>query len=226
VLRPLGSPLRYWPGQYVMLGDAAAGITPRSYSIANAPRPDGEIVLQVSHFDGGHTSSWIYERLQVGDLVNLAGPYGTFIGDPSVDTPVLCMAAGSGLAPILSLADAALRRGFRPPVTLLFSARTSADVYDRGLLMYWQARYPNFRFLVTLTRERREGELHGRIPGLLPGLFPDLSGYSVFVAGSPSFVDDCVAAARRLGARDGFIHTEGYFSEQHPEASVATTTTG
>jgi CDP-4-dehydro-6-deoxyglucose reductase len=226
VLRPLGASLRFWPGQYVMLGDAPAGITPRSYSIANAPRPDGEIVLHVSHFDGGHTSAWIYERLQVGDLVSLAGPYGTFIGDPSVDTPVLCMAAGSGLAPILSLADAALRRGFRPPVTLLFSARTSADVYDRGLLMYWQARYPNFRFLVTLTRERREGDLHGRIPALLQGLFPDLSAYSVFVAGSPAFVDDCVAAARALGARDGFIHTEGYFSEQHLPASAGTTGNG
>jgi CDP-4-dehydro-6-deoxyglucose reductase, E3 len=221
LLRPLELPLRYWPGQYVMLGDPAAGVPPRSYSIANAPRADGEIALQISHIDGGLTSTWIHERLQVGDLVKLSGPYGTFIGDPSVDTPVLCMAAGSGLAPILSLTDAALRRGFRPAVTLLFSARTAADAYDRGLLMYWQARHANFRFLVTLTREQREGELHGRIPDILPGSFPDLSGYSVFVAGSPGFVEACVAAARRLGARVDFIHTEGYFRQQHPETPAS-----
>lgn len=118
-LRPLGEPMRFWPGQYVTLGDVAAGVPSRCYSLANAPRPDGEIVLQVTRAEDGCTSRWAHERLGVGDPVSVSGPYGTFIGDPSVDTPVLCLAAGSGLAPILSLTEAALRRGFRPPVTLL-----------------------------------------------------------------------------------------------------------
>lgn len=215
LLRPLGQPLRYWPGQYVMLGDEATGVPPRCYSIANAPRPDGEIALQVTRVDGGVTSAWIHDTLEVGAMVKLSGPYGTFIGDPSVDTPVLCMAAGSGLAPILALADAALRRGYRKPVTLLFSACTAADVYERGLMAYWQAKHRNFKFLPTLTRESHDG-LTGRIPALLPTLFRDLSAHSVFTAGSPAFVDDCVAAARALGARDGLIHSEGYVSQAIP----------
>lgn len=217
-LRPLGQPLRYWPGQYVMLGDAAAGAPPRCYSIANAPRPDGEIVLQVTRVDGGPTSNWIHDTLTVGSMVKLSGPYGTFIGDPSVDSPVLCMAAGSGLAPILALTDAALRRGYRPPVTLLFSACTQADVYELGLLSYWQARYRNFKVKVTLTREEAAGHLKGRIPTILPDLFPDLSGHAIFTAGSPAFVESCVAAARALGARDDQIHSEGYVSQHIPEA--------
>lgn len=220
-LRPLGKPLRYWPGQYVMLGDAAAGVPPRCYSIANAPRPDGEIVLQVTRVDGGPTSSWIHDSLTFGSQVKLSGPYGTFIGDPSVESPVLCMAAGSGLAPILALTDAALRRGYRPPVTLLFSARTEADVYERGLLSFWQARYRNFRVQTTLTGEERPGFLHGRIPAVLPGLFPDLSAHSVFVAGSPAFVEDCVSAARALGAKDELIHSEGYVSQSIPQSPPA-----
>jgi CDP-4-dehydro-6-deoxyglucose reductase len=70
--------------------------------------------------------------LQVGENIKVSGAYGTFIGDPSVDTPVLCLAAGTGLAPILALAEAALRRGFKKPVTMLFSARTVEDVYCQG----------------------------------------------------------------------------------------------
>lgn len=222
-LRPLGQPLRYWPGQYVMLGDASAGAPPRCYSIANAPRPDGEIVLQITRVDGGPTSNWAHDALTVGAQVRLSGPYGTFIGDPSVDSPVLCMAAGSGLAPILALTDAALRRGYRPPVTLLFSAATKLDVYEQGLLAYWQAKYRNFKVLVTLTRgapdEGLTGQsLTGRIPTILPGLFPDLSNHALFVAGSPPFVSDCVAAAKLLGAKDDQIHSEGYISQQLPEA--------
>ena len=111
-LRPVGQPIRYWPGQYVTLGDPRAQIPARAYSISNAPRPDGELVLQVARADAGITSQWVHDTLQIGDNIKVSGAYGTFIGDPSVDTPVLCLAAGTGLAPILALAEAALRRGF------------------------------------------------------------------------------------------------------------------
>ncbi len=215
-LRPVGQPIRYWPGQYITLGDARAGIPARAYSIANAPRPDGEIVLQVARSEDGATSAWVHDRLEVGAQVKISGAYGTFIGDPSVDTPVLCLAAGTGLAPILALTEAALRRGYRRPVTLLLSARTRADVYGLGLMAWWRAKHRNFDYFVTLTREQAEGHLHGRIDSVLGQRFPDLSRHSVFVAGSPQFVDSCVAAARALGARDGFVHSEGFFEQQQP----------
>ena len=217
--RPVGQPMRYWPGQYVTLGDARAGVAPRCYSIANAPRPDGEILLQVSRIDGGQTSRWVHDTLKIGDLVKISGPYGTFIGDPAVDSPVLCIAAGSGLAPILSLAEAALRRGYRKPVTLLFSARGTEDLYDFGLMKYWETKHRNFTYKPTLTRDRQDGVLHGRVPDVLPGLFKDLSQHSVFVAGSPEFVAACVDAAKRLGARPQMIHTEGYFGQAQPQTA-------
>ena len=212
-LRPLGSPMRYWPGQYVSLGDPENGIPARSYSIANAPRPDGEISLQVSRVDDGMTSCWIHDRLEVGSRVSLSGPYGTFIGNPSAETPVLCLAAGSGLAPIMALAEAALGRGYRQPVTLLFSARTHADLYEQGRLALWQARHRRFRFIRTLTREQGE-EPTGRIPEILPEMFPDLQEYSVFIAGSPEFVDECLAVVRSLGAREELIHSEGFHRQR------------
>ncbi len=219
-LRPLGTPMRYWPGQYLMLGDVQAGIPPRCYSIANAPRSDGEITLQITRVDDGQTSAWVHQHLKVGNAIKLSGPYGTFIGDPSVDAPVLCIAAGSGLAPVLALADAALRRGYSQPVTLLFSARTSADLYDSGLMAWWQAKHPAFRYLYTLTREAHDG-LTGRVPTILPTLFNDLSEFSIFIAGSPEFVDDCIVAVKALGAKQKMIHSEGYYPQQRPITAPA-----
>ena len=145
VLRPLGAPMRFWPGQYLMLGH---------------------------------------------------------------------LAAGSGLAPILSLTEAALRRGYPQPVALMFSAREEADLYDRGLMAWWQARHPNFRYVPTLTREQKPGILHGRIPALLGREFPDLWAHSVFIAGSTEFVDACVERVKQLGAQPQRIHTEGFFAQQ------------
>lgn len=208
-LRPLGGPMRFWPGQYVTVCRPGA-TRPRSYSIASAPRPDGELTLQVTRQDRGETSEWLHSAVRTGDLVAISGPFGTFIGDASVETPVLCLAAGSGLAPILSLTEAALRRGFSAPVTLMFSARTQADLYCRGLIEFWRARYRNFRFVPTLTREHQADIDHGRIPQLLPRHFTDLSAYSVFIAGSTAFVDECVQAVKRLGAAAQRIHTEGF----------------
>lgn len=212
-LRPVGQPIRYWPGQYLTLGDPKGGVPPRAYSIANAPRPDGEIVLQVARADGGVTSNWVHDGLAIGDQVKVNGAYGTFIGDPSVDTPVLCLAAGTGLAPILALTDAALRRGYRKPVALLLSARTSADVYGRGMMEWWRTKHRNFDYRITTTREEAPGCLSGRVDVVLPKLHPDLSRHSVFAAGSPEFVETCVATAKRLGARDELIHSEGYFNQ-------------
>jgi len=222
-LRPLGQVMRFWPGQYVMLGDKDAGVPARCYSIANAPRHDGEITLQITRVDGGPTSQWVHDSVQIGRQVKIAGPYGTFIGDPSVETPVLCLAAGSGLAPIFALAEAALRRGYKQPVTLMFSARTRADLYDSGLMAWWQAKHRKFRYLPTLTRETeaRSGEMLGRIPALLPGLFQDLSGHSIFVAGSPEFTADCVAAVKALGAKAEMIHSEGFFGQAQPQTPPA-----
>ena len=125
-IRPLGDDLRFWPGQYIMVGDPAAGIPPRQYSIANAPRPDGEISLLVTLADGGVTSGWIHHTVRPGKRLSVSGPYGTFVGDPGVDGPILCLAAGSGLAPILSLAEAAMPRGSRQPVAVACSARVAS----------------------------------------------------------------------------------------------------
>lgn len=220
-LRPVGKPLRYWPGQYVQLHHPENQVPARAYSIANASRPDGEITLQIARVEGGTISNWVHGSLKVGDRIKLSGPYGTFIGDPAAETPVLCLAAGTGLAPIMALAEAALSRGYRQPVTVLFSAPTDADLYDTGRLALWQAKHRNFKFVRTLTREQGEG-LVGRIPAILPEMFPDLSEYSVYAAGSPEFVEACIAAAKALGANESKIHTEGFFEQQaSPETPSA-----
>lgn len=221
VVRPMGQGVRYWPGQAMMIGDERAGFPPRSYSIANAPRMDGELSFHITRVEDGVTSKWLHDTVQIGDQLRLSGPYGTFIGDPSVDTPVLCLAAGSGLAPILALAEAALRRNYRPAVTLLFSAQTEADIYCQGMMAWWTARHRRFKFIPTLTREEKPGIKHGRIPNILPDMFPDLSAHSVFIAGTPGFVDDCMAAVTALGAKRNQIHTEAYFGQSLPQTVPA-----
>ncbi len=166
---PLAAALEYLPGEYVRLEDRSRERPPRSYSIANGPRSDGLISLLVTRVPGGQTSPWIHDRLRVGDEVSVSGPYGTFVDDPRSMAPRLFLAAGSGLAPIRSLIEAALPTGARRSLTVIFSARTEAEVIDREHFESRQTRYPQFRFIRTLTRASGAPP-HGRIPALLPTL--------------------------------------------------------
>lgn len=212
-LKTLGRPMRFWPGQYVQLQSST--VPTRCYSIANIPNQDGEIVLHITKAPKGKCSTWVHEDLQEGDVLTLNGPYGTFIGDPSAETPVLCLAAGSGLAPIMSLASGAmLRGGFKYPATVLFSARTKNDLYEQGWFKYLGYRFRNFDFKYTLTGEKQDGQLNGRITEVLPELYPDLSGFSLYIAGSTDFVDACVSKVKELGAKDELIHTEGFTNQE------------
>jgi CDP-4-dehydro-6-deoxyglucose reductase, E3 len=217
-LRPVGDLVRYWPGQYLMVGNDRAGAPPRPYSIANAPRSDGELTLLVAKVADGLTSGWIHDELVVGDRISVAGPYGTFVGDPGADDAVLCLAAGSGLAPIMALADAALRRGVRYPVTVLYSARTSADVFDEGMMAWWAAKHRRFNFHVTYTGEAppAEARFTGRIPEMLEQVHSDLSGHAVYIAGSPDFVNACEKRVSELGAPPNRIFVERYTPQTAP----------
>ena len=62
-------------------------------------------------------STWLYRGLRIGDRVLVSGPYGTFVADPGADGSVLCLAAGSGLAPIRALAGVAATDDRPTPAT-------------------------------------------------------------------------------------------------------------
>ncbi len=213
-LAPQGAALPYRPGQYVLLSDRDYRIPQRSYSLANAPRQDGQVSLLVTRVPNGPTSSWAHDDLREGDPVLLAGPYGTFVlRDPTA--PTLLLGAGSGLAPIRALAEALLEDSVNRTVALVFSARTDADTIDLARFRQWDRRHPGFHYTVTLTREA-QAPWHERVPVLLPRLYQDLSGWQVFAAGPPGFVTDCAALARTLGAEAEAVHTEEFFADPEP----------
>lgn len=214
-LGPVGERLAYRSGQYVLIGDRDYTVPVKSYSLANAPDPSGRISMLVTDVPGGQTSTWIHRGLRVGDAVLVSGPYGAFVADPMSDEPVLCLAAGSGLAPILALAQDAVSRAGAEPFTVLFFACTLADVMHLERFSSWRQQYAGLRFEWTVTGQVGEPP-QDRSPVLLPAPFEDLSGHEVFIAGAPAFVADALLAARALGARPGHLHTEEFFDEPQP----------
>lgn len=214
-LEPEVEAMPYLPGQYLLLGPPDPSVEVRSYSMANASRDDGRVRLFVTREPGGETSGWIHDRLAVDDPVLVSGPYGTFLLDDPAPRPILGLAGGSGLAPILAIVEGAVRDDPARPAAILLSARTESDVFGRRTVEAWRAEGANVRFLRTLTREAGAPPV-GHVQGVLPELLPDLGEHHVFVAGAPGFVETARRAAEASGAARIRIHDEPFFPEPRP----------
>ncbi|NYF96979.1 FAD-binding oxidoreductase [Janibacter cremeus] len=223
-LQPLEARINFVPGQYVLLQDQERRVPVRSYSVANAPREDATLDVLVTAVPDGPTSTWLARDAAVGDRLLVSGPYGTFVADPDHAGPTLYLAGGSGLAPALSLVEAAVARGATQDPdparrhTLLFCGRTHQDVIHHERLTRLAAEQPGLDYVRTLTRVADGGAPAplGRVPAVLPSLVEDLSEHAVYVSGAPGFVDACTRAAQDLGARPGRLHTEEFYAEPIP----------
>lgn len=191
----------------------------RTYSVATAPddeglAPDGLLEFFVTHHQGGQASGWLHGAERLGGPIDLHGPYGTFHLPQAASGPVLCLAGGSGLAPILAILRHTLAAGYADPVKLILSVRDRSEVFALDALHTLARRHANFTYLVTLTRVPSVDPVsdwrQGRIPSWLADEIADLGSWWVLAAGPPGFVDSCVDAARALNAPADRILTDSF----------------
>lgn len=122
-------PASFLPGQYVSL--ALPGVAAsRNYSMANVANDDGDWELIIRRVPGGAATATLFDRIDVGDEVELDGPFGLATLRVDADRDIACVAGGSGLAPMLSIARGAAASGLldRHRLHFFYGARTPADV--------------------------------------------------------------------------------------------------
>ena len=124
-------PAVFLPGQYAIFHPPGVE-GPRAYSMSNGPNAAGEWSFIIRKVPGGRGSTAMFDALQLGAVVPLDGPYGSaYLRDDS-PREIVCIGGGSGLAPVVSVARAALERGLSP-VRLFEGARTKADLCGPSL---------------------------------------------------------------------------------------------
>ncbi|HCP03084.1 MAG TPA: oxidoreductase, partial [Pseudomonas sp.] len=143
--------LPYKAGQYADLSFDLLPQHARSFSFATRQQPDAQVSFFIRKVQGGVLTSAVHSRALVGESVTLEGPLGDFYLRPA-RAPLLLVAGGSGLAPILALLEEALATGGERPVTLLFGARAERDLYAleqiNSLAGQWNA---SFNFVPVLS---------------------------------------------------------------------------
>jgi ferredoxin-NADP reductase len=133
----------------------------RSYSIASAPEDAEQVALTVERIEDGEVSPYLVDELAAGDQLELRGPIGGyFVWDAALGGPLLLVAGGSGICPLMAMLRHRAARGSRVPTRLLYSSRALEDVIYRAELDRLAGRAGGLEVFHTLTRSR-PSDWHG-----------------------------------------------------------------
>jgi benzoate/toluate 1,2-dioxygenase reductase subunit len=117
--------LAFLPGQYVNIAVPGTDVS-RSYSFSNAPHEE-RLTFLVKLTPGGAMSTYLEQRAAVGDAISLTGPHGSFFLRET-DRPVLLLAGGTGLAPVLSMLRTLSAAESERRVHLVYGVSTDEDL--------------------------------------------------------------------------------------------------
>lgn len=209
-----------WPGHLagqhvdVRLTAEDGYVAERSYSIASAPE-DQRVALTVERLEDGEVSPYLVGELRVGDKLELRGPIGGFfVWRAESGQPLLLVAGGSGVVPLMAMLRHRARAGSRAPARLLFSSRTLADVIYREELDRLVGANDGLEIFHTLTREKPDGwkGYTRRVDQAMMQqiAWPKDAMPMVFICGPTTFVEATASLLVSMGYPATTIRTERF----------------
>src|SRR6188768_4153746 len=130
----------------------------RSYSIGSEPERTGEIELTVERIEGGEVSPFLHDIVVAGDRLEVRGPIGGyFVWEAALGGPLLLVAGGSGIVPLMAMIRHRRRAGATVHTRLLFSSRYEEEIIYRSELDAFAAAGDGLEVIHTLTRSRPPG---------------------------------------------------------------------
>ncbi|MDM0040026.1 2Fe-2S iron-sulfur cluster-binding protein [Variovorax sp. J22G21] len=207
-LKP-AKPLDFSPGQYAQLQFTPDHIRP--YSMAGLP-VDGELEFHVRLVADGRVTGYIADTLSVGDTVRVSGPLGSAYLRRKHEGPMLCVAGGTGLAPILSIIRGVIAEGMQNPIHLYFGVRSERDVYGRPWLDELQQRHPQLQVHVVLASGQAPGCRTGLVTEAIARDWTSLEGFRAYLCGAPPMVEATTLCVKQMGVKPEQIYADAFYA--------------
>lgn len=185
-VKPL-TPVEYKAGQYMSMECKYQPRLWRVYSVANAPSKEGLLEFHVRALGAGWVSSALVRRLKPGDMIRIAAPMGSMTLDRRSTKDVVCIAGGTGLAPVKALVQELTRYNRTRWVHVFFGAKDRDDLYDLAELNRLVARYPWLSVVAACSEDKGFQGEQGNIAEVVARYGP-WADHDFFVSGSPAMV--------------------------------------
>ncbi|TQL67391.1 benzoate/toluate 1,2-dioxygenase reductase subunit [Nocardioides albertanoniae] len=198
--------LAFLPGQYVNIAVPGTEVT-RSYSFANAPHEE-RLVFLVKLTEGGAMSTWLTERAAVGDEVTFTGPNGSFFLREA-RRPVLMLAGGTGLAPVLSMLRQLEVDGCARGGRLVYGVSTDDDLVKLDEVGELVSRIPGFTWDHCVSDPASTAANKGYVMSLIGDEHLHDGDVAIYLCGPPPMVE-----AVRTHVADAGLEPTGFYYEK------------
>lgn len=201
---PPSASFEFIPGQYI---DVIKGNIRRSYSIANAPREDGLIELQIKKVQNGKLSDYFFENASKNDLLRLEGPFGTFSLREDDSQNIVFMATGTGIAPIKAFLESLVSNPPNKNIYLVWGGRYQEDLY----LEFNQINF-DFNFVRVLSRANVDGYHYGYVQDAVIELGIDLTKTTCYACGSIEMINSASSVLIENGLDRRQFYSDAFVS--------------
>lgn len=211
----LDAAMEFRAGQYADVTIPGTGVT-RSYSMANPPSEKNTLSFIIKIYPEGAFSGLLATQLNVGDPVEVEGPFGTSFRNQNHTGPTLLVGGGSGMAPLWSILNDLAESGAHNPIRLYYGARAQKDLFYMDEIAAVAKKLDDFEFIPALS-EMDPGDDWDGATGLIHQLversYADNgrdSTLEAYACGPPPMVDAVLPVFQKIGIDADDIHLDKF----------------
>lgn len=203
--------LDFLPGQYVNLAIPGTGES-RAYSFSSAPQSTTATFL-IRNVPGGRMSGWLTGTAKAGDTISFTGPYGSFFLRPPV-RPMVMLAGGTGLAPLLSMLRVLAAQRCGLPICLVYGVTHDADLVGLAEINALAADLPGLSVITTVADAASRHPNRGYVTAHLPDTALNGGDCDVYLCGPPPMVEAVRQFFRNKAIAPASFHYEKFAASE------------
>lgn len=203
----------YAAGQYAEISISGLSSAIRAYSFAS-PAAGREVEFFIRQVAGGELSPLINSQNLINSSVEVHGPFGDFYLREA-DAPFICIAGGSGLAPIKALLQQAVKEGIKRDVVFYFGARSQKDLYCSDEILALKSQWQGaFTYIPVLSEEPQDSCWQGQRGLVTDALNERLTGLEhAYLCGPPLMIDAAIEVLKKHSVPTCHIHFDKFISK-------------
>ncbi|HSW61022.1 MAG TPA: 2Fe-2S iron-sulfur cluster binding domain-containing protein [bacterium] len=184
----------------------------RAYSVSSDSVIRNSVELEIRYVPNGICTTYVHKYLKEGDVLTITGPYGDFyLRDTNAD--IVCVAGGSGMAPIKSILHHIAEKKIDRKVTYIFGAQGKRDLFLLDEMKEFEKKIPTFRFVPALSNaspeDKWEGET-GKVTEVLAKYLSDGSNTEAYLCGSPGMINAVIEVLKSKGVKEENIYYDKF----------------
>jgi len=203
--------LAFLPGQYVNLAVPGTDQS-RAYSFSSRPRSDQASFL-IRNVRGGLMSGWLTGEAKCGDRMRFVGPNGSFFLR-DVLRPVVMLAGGTGLAPLLSMLEVLAEKGTEQPVHLIYGVTHVGDLVETDRIGRLATQLPTMTWSTCVADKNSSHPLKGYVTHHLTDAHLNGGDCDVYLCGPPPMVEAVRLFFKEKGLEPAHFHYEKFAASE------------